>query len=101
MDLALYLEVQKTWSETVFGEGPRVEGVCKHIEKELKEVRANPTDVVEWVDIAILALDGAWRAGYTPHEVCSAMCKKQLINLKRKWHKTDGNEPAEHIKEQQ
>ena len=32
MNLVDYLDIQKEWSEIVFGIGPRVEGVCKHIE---------------------------------------------------------------------
>jgi hypothetical protein len=68
IDLKDYLLRQKDWSERAFGEGRRTEGICKHIEKELAEIRAYPEDIMEWVDVAILALDGAWRAGYTPDE---------------------------------
>ena len=101
MNLVDYLDIQREWSKIVFGTGPRVEGICKHIEKELKEVRADPTDVIEWVDIALLALDGAWRAGFTPQQVCDAMIAKQAINIKRKWGKqVSGDEPIVHVKEQ-
>lgn len=99
-DLEAYLAVQKGWSAIVFGEGPRVEGICKHIESELKEVRANPSDVTEWVDIVILALDGAWRAGYSPAEVCEALHAKQNINLDRQWKPiTSDGEPIFHIRD--
>ncbi len=100
MNLVDYLDIQREWSEIVFGAGPRVEGICKHIEKELKEVRADPTDVIEWVDIAILAMDGAWRAGLSPKEVCDAMVAKQRINIRRKWHaQISEGEPIVHVKE--
>jgi len=100
MNLVDYLDIQREWSEIVFGEGPRVEGICKHIEKELKEVRADPADVVEWCDIAILALDGAWRAGFSPQQVCDAMVAKQRKNIKRKWHaQVSDDEPIVHVKE--
>ena len=100
MNLVDYLDIQREWSEIVFGEGPRVEGVCKHIEKELKEVRADPTDVVEWVDIVILALDGAWRAGFSPQQVCDAMITKQKVNIGRDWNvQVSDDEPILHVKE--
>lgn len=99
MNLVEYLDIQREWSEIVFGEGPRTEGICKHIESELKEVRADPSDVTEWVDIAILALDGAWRAGFSPQQVCDALVAKQKKNLRRKWHTPKSqHEPAFHKK---
>lgn len=66
MNLTQFLRTQITWSTKTFGHGRRTEGICKHIEKELAEVRANPGDVREWIDIAILALDGAWRCVWYP-----------------------------------
>lgn len=62
MDLTQWLETQIAWSRKTFGTEPRLEGILKHIEKEIVEVRKDPTDAKEWIDIAILALDGAWRA---------------------------------------
>ena len=98
MNLVTYISAQKAWSTRVFGEGPRVEGICKHIEKELKEVRAEPTEVVEWIDIAILALDGAWRAGYTPLQICAASIAKQDVNFNRKWESGKSqDEPMFHV----
>ena len=41
--------------------GARTEGILRHIEKEIVEVRKNPSDVEEWCDIAILAFGGALR----------------------------------------
>lgn len=99
MDLRKYIQVQKDWSEIVFGEGSRTEGILEHIRLESDEVRAEPNDVEEWVDIAILALDGAWRAGHSPEEVCEAMLRKQIKNLKRQWHVPEsGDKPVTHIK---
>lgn len=46
-----------------FGEGVRSEILIKKIGKELEEVRANPNDLEEWIDVIILALDGYWRHG--------------------------------------
>jgi hypothetical protein len=73
------------WSEKVFGPGKRTEGICKHIEEELKEVREKPENVEEWIDVVILALDGAWRAGFTAEQVEAALIAKYEKNFKREW----------------
>jgi hypothetical protein len=44
-----------------FGPGRRREGILKHIEKEIEEVRSGDGDPEEWVDIVILGLDGLTR----------------------------------------
>ena len=99
-DIVRYLEKQIIWSRGIFGNGRRTEGILKHIEKEIVEVRQAPVDVEEWVDIVILALDGAWRAGYTPEQVAETLCLKQLKNFNREWNVPNSeNEPVEHIKD--
>jgi hypothetical protein len=59
--------------------------VIDHIKKELKEIEADPDDLSEWIDVVILALDGAWRAGYAPVEIIDALVAKQTKNESRKW----------------
>lgn len=61
-----HLERQRSWSTGAFGPGRRTAGVIDHIIKELAEIAEHPTDLYEWVDVIILALDGAWRAGHEP-----------------------------------
>ncbi len=64
-DFASHLIRQAAFSRATFGPGPRTEGVLKHIETEIEEVRkATSLDerAKEWVDIAILGLDGLLRA---------------------------------------
>lgn len=92
-----YIQRHKDWSLKTFGEGRRTEGLCKHIEKELQEVRQNPDDVFEWVDIIILAIDGAWRSGHSPLQVVNALIEKQAINFGRTWEESGSeDEPVEH-----
>ena len=99
-DLLTYIDVQRAWSRTVFGDGKRAEGICKHIGKELAEIRAEPESLEEWIDVIILALDGAWRAGYSEQEIAAAMLDKQLINMHRAWPKvTPEGEATEHIRQ--
>lgn len=80
-----HLERQKAFSERVFGPGPRTKGVLDHIRKELMEIEAKPDDLGEWIDVVILAFDGAWRAGYTPEEIVEALVAKQVRNEARRW----------------
>ena len=84
-DFRAHLQRQREWSERTFGPGSRTFGVLDHIRKELREIEAKPHDLSEWIDVAILALDGAWRAGYTADDIIAALVKKQTKNEARTW----------------
>lgn len=102
MDFSYYVKQQKEWSIKTFGEGQRVEGVLKHIEKELAEIREHPQDLTEYIDVIILAMDAAWRAGFTPDEIETELRRKQLQNTLRKWPPINPNnhdDAIEHIKD--
>ena len=85
VDFKAHLKRQREWSEKTFGPGSRLHGVTDHIRKELTEVIASGGSLKEWVDVAILALDGAWRSGASPDEIVDAIVEKQTINEQRKW----------------
>lgn len=86
MDLAKHLERQREWSLNTFGPpNNNTAGIIDHIQKELVEVEKNPEDVFEWIDIVLLAFDGAMRNGWSPEDVTNALRTKQLINEERKW----------------
>jgi hypothetical protein len=80
-----HLARQRTWSLKTFGPGPRALGIIKHIRKELLEITADPRDTKEWIDVVILALDGAWRAGADPQQIIDTLVAKQEENESRKW----------------
>ena len=80
-----HLAGQRAWSLATFGPGSRLLGVLDHIRKELKEIEDDPTDVAEWVDVIILAFDGAWRAGWEPQQIIDAIKAKQARNEARTW----------------
>ena len=80
-----HLENQRAWSLETFGPGKRTKGVLDHIRKELLEIEADPEDLMEWVDIIILAFDGAWRHGWEPQEIINAIKMKQSVNQNRTW----------------
>lgn len=84
-ELVEHLQRQHEWSERTFGPGHRTAGVIDHIRKELVEIEVSPLDLSEWIDVAILALDGAWRAGYSPEEIAAALTAKQAKNEARTW----------------
>ena len=101
-DFEAHLKKQSEWSAKTFGPGDGyAPGCIDHIRKELLEIEANPTDIEEWIDVVILALDGAWRVGYSPQEIINALVAKQAKNERRKWPDWRTAEPGkaiEHIK---
>lgn len=99
IDFVKYMRKQIVWSRKTFGTGRRTKGILEHIRKEIIEVEEHPTDLMEWVDIVTLALDGAWRAGYSPEQIFFAMKSKLNINIGREWNVPDSkNEPVEHVR---
>ena len=100
---AEHLERQREWSARTFGPGSRTNGVLDHIRKELTEIEADPTDLSEWVDVLILAFDGAWRAGWEPQQIIDAIKAKQTKNEARSWpdwRSRSEDEAIEHIREE-
>lgn len=79
------LERQHVFSLKTFGPDYTPEQAIDHISDELKEVTRDKTDIFEWIDIALIALDGAMRCGYSPNEVRKTLIKKISINEKRSW----------------
>jgi hypothetical protein len=84
-DFRAHLRRQREFSALTFGPGTRTAGVIDHIRKELREIEAAPDDISEWIDVVILALDGAWRAGFTPEGIIRALVEKQARNEARNW----------------
>lgn len=96
-DLVAHLHRQREFSARTFGPGARTAGVLDHIRKELTEIEARPADLSEWIDVALLALDGAWRAGYSPEDIALALAEKQVKNESRKWPDWRTAEPGKAI----
>ena len=100
-DLCAHIARQREFSAETFGPGSRSAGLVAHIRKELDEVLADPSCLEEWVDVMILAIDGAWRAGHSPKAICAALRAKQEKNESRSWpdwREIGENEPIEHIR---
>lgn len=83
--LMAYLRRQWEWSLNTFGPAFRTAGIIQHIQKELVEVEKEPHDLMEWLDIVILALDGYWRHGGSPERALMILQAKQDKNFARDW----------------
>jgi hypothetical protein len=95
-----YIERQIAWSRRTFGSGRRTLGIIKHIQKELGEIAVEPTSLEEWIDVMILAIDGAWRSGYSPADIVDMLSHKQVVNMARQWPPVGPeDEPTEHIRD--
>ena len=111
LDFAQHLTRQMVFSRATFGPGARTAGVTDHIRKELVEVSESDGSPDEWVDVAILALDGLTSALWELHPVWSAdevaaeavrrIVSKQRHNEKRTWpdwRNADPNKAIEHVR---
>lgn len=98
---AAHLERLRAWSLATFGPGPRWRGHLDHIRKELVEIEADPADLYEWVDVIILAFDGALISGHEPQQIIEAIKDKQAKNEAREWpdwRTQDPDKATEHIR---
>ena len=101
-DLVAHLHRQRDFSLRTFGPGDCAARLLDHIRKELVEIEASPTDITEWVDVVMMAIDGAWRAGYAPEAVAQAITDKQGVNEARQWpdwQKSDPDKAMEHVRQ--
>lgn len=101
-DLMSHIKRQKTFSENTFGPGARTKAVLDHIRKELLEIEAAPNDLEEWVDVIMLALDGAWRSGSEPKDIAETLKDKLTKNENREWPDWKTAEPdkaIEHVRQ--
>lgn len=95
--LARFAEDHRVWSLKTFGAGYSTGRIIKHIEKELREIAADPADLVEWIDVIMLAMDGYWRNGGQPEELMNRLREKLKIVMARKYVvPEDPDGPIEH-----
>ncbi len=101
LNMVEYIRKHRLWSAATFGPGARTKGLIAHIRKELVEIEADPRALEEWVDVIILAIDGAWRSGHSSADIVQTMVDKQIVNSERSWpdwRKRSQDEPIEHVK---
>ena len=84
--LAPFIAGEREWGLQTFGPGRRTADIVAHIKRELdEEIVANPDDAYEWIDVIMLGIAGAWRAGLSPAEICEGLVAKAAINRSRSW----------------
>ena len=99
-DFAAFVARKMAHSLSAFGPDQRPSGVADHIRKELLEIEADPDDKSEWIDVLLLAIDGASRAGLSPAEIVTGLQEKLAKNEARAWpdwRKADTSKAIEHI----
>lgn len=97
--LDIFIDRYALWSQQAIGPGQRTEGILKHITKELDEIRAEPDELEEWVDLINLAIDGATRRGYSGKDIIKGLLEKFMRLQDRKFNQVNENEPCEHIRD--
>jgi hypothetical protein len=101
MNLADHIDRQTRFSQATFGLGQNTGRLLTHIRKELAEIEAKPDDIYEWVDLIILAIDGATRMGFDGAAISQALQEKQSINESRQWpdwRSLPPDQPIEHVR---
>ncbi len=100
-DFLTFVRRHREWSERTFGPGDHAAALVAHIRKECHELEANPGDLFEWIDVIILALDGAGRAGHSSRRIVDALLEKQRENENRiwpDWRTVEAGTPFEHTR---
>lgn len=99
--LSAHFKRQREWSEKTLGPPRGTQRNIDHIRKELIEIEAEPLTLKEWIDVATLAFDGAWRAGHSPEAIARAFIETQERNERREWpdwRTVEPNKAVEHIR---
>ena len=129
--MTLLLEKMIAWSRKTFGPGTRAEMIYDHLQKEMKELKLAQESkrseeiIGEYVDIAMIAIDGIWRMlEYDPieqheryladpdnpdlntnyelaHSIMHRLNAKLAVNKQREWpdwRTVDANKAIEHIR---
>ena len=97
--LRSYLQTQMRWSAKTFGKGMRTTGTIEHIKHELEEIEKDPADLMEWIDVMMLAMDGYWRHGGTPKTLARDLFRKAAEVRQREYPaNVREDEAAEHIR---
>lgn len=93
MNMTTYMRVQADFSTKTFGPygEARSQGILDHARKEIEEIVADPMDVEEWCDLAILAFDGALSAvmqngmvSEGDHVLAASLVNGQMLIKQRK-----------------
>jgi dATP/dGTP diphosphohydrolase len=102
INFAEFIDLKWEWSKETFGPGRRTAGISDHIRRELKEIAEDPEELDEWVDIILLAIDGACRAGHKGEKIVAGILSKHMKNVGRDWpdwRTMSEDEAIEHVRD--
>lgn len=88
------------WSKVAYGPGKRTKGILDHIRKELNEIEDDPDDLEEWIDVILLALNGAQRLDVGGKAIIEMLYTKIEKNARRTWpdwRTADPDKAIEHV----
>ena len=88
---------QGKWSDATFG-GQTPDGKLAHLAKEVKELRQEPYDIMEYADCFMLLLDAARKAGISADVLLEAASSKLEVCKKREWGEPNKDGSVEHIR---
>ena len=86
------------WAERQFP-GQSTAGKICHLEREVQELKAAPTDTMEMADCLILLLQVAARAGVSAIELVAVAEMKLAINKHRAWGEMDAEGVVSHVED--
>lgn len=108
MDLVQFLRVFRLWMNNTFGSDEERgaetwRGTLAHAKLEMAEIEASRgKDLEEWVDLIMLSMASAIRAGFSPAEIAKGIQDKHMKNTTRNWpdwRTMDPDQPIEHIRD--
>src|SRR6185369_12898305 len=79
-DFVAFFNEKMRWSRETFGRTLPWAGIIKHLRKEIDEAEKEPLCLSEWIDIVLVAIDGAGRAGYDGAAFAAALVDKLQTN---------------------
>jgi len=97
LDLRNLESIRFEWSKKTFP-GATTQSALEHLKDEIKEIEADPSDVVEYADALMLLMEAAARNQITVDQILVAFQEKHQKNTTRKWVQ-NGNGSYYHIKE--
>ncbi|MCW6598651.1 DUF550 domain-containing protein [Yersinia ruckeri] len=101
-DFEAFIEDKWQFSQDTFGPNYAIGRVIDHLRKEVDEVAEKPSDLLEWVDVINLAIDGALRSGHQPSDISKGLLHKLEVMKSRDWpdwRTADENAPIEHVRD--
>ena len=96
-----FLDNVSTFNNRTFGNftlEEKANSLVKHIRSECDEIEENPTDLDEWIDVVILAMDALLRKE-EPEQILLRWARKMSNNASRDWPEPTADKPMFHIKD--